>query len=185
MNKNPYGVDAQSETFLSALLQQEKTLANRVPGVRTVLVVLSSNGMFFDMESLKQKVLLAYPEAAVFFRTTSGKAVGVATPSRVDLLIDFTGPGSRQGLFYARKLRSLARLAVGRNAGLFRKKIYDRTVEEKGVALAQLPKDSLDRERMLQRQVLELAGVVMVAMGDLPADRSQSIALELPAMKRL
>ncbi len=185
MHSSRNGVDLQSETFLALLAQQEKVRANRVPGVRTVLVVLSSRGLVFDMESLKQKILLAYPEAAVFFRTTSGKPVGVATPRRVDLLIDFTSPGSRQGLFYARKLRSLARLAVGRHAGLFRKKIYDRTVDEKGVALQSLPKDSLDRERVVQRQVLEAVGIAVAPMGDIPADRGQTIALELPAMKRL
>lgn len=176
--------DSESEQFLSLLSEQEKIRAQRVPGVRTVLVVLSAKGMVYDMESLRQKILLAYPDAAVFFRTTSGKPIGVAAPNRLDLLIDLTAPRSRQGLFYPRKLRSMARFAVGRNAGLFRKGSYDRIFDEKDPG-ASVPSDQLARERYVQRQVLALAGVALAQMGDTPPDRGQSIALELPSLKRL
>jgi hypothetical protein len=176
--------DTESESFLNLLADQERVRSQRVSGVRTVLVVLSSKGMVYDMESLRQKIVLAYPEAAVFFRTTSGQSVGVASPNRVDLLIDLTSPRSRQGWFYARKLRGMARHAVGRNAGLFRKAIFDRIFDEKA-AKASVPTDQLERERYVQRQVLELAGVALAQMGDTPPDRGQKIALELPPMKRL
>jgi hypothetical protein len=176
--------DVESEQFLKLLAEQEKIKSNRVPGVRTVLVVLSSRGMVYDTESLRQKVLLAYPEAAVFFRTTGGKSIGLAAPGRVDLLIDFTGPRQRQGLFYSRRLRSIARVAVGRNAGLFRKRLYDRVFDEKAPN-ADMPSELLERERWVQRQVLALAGIPLSQMGDTPPDRGQSIALELPALKRL
>jgi hypothetical protein len=176
--------DAESEQFLNLLADQEKIRAQRVPGVRTVLVVLSAKGMVYDMESLRQKILLAYPDAAVFFRTTSGASIGVAAPNRADLLIDLTAPRSRQGIFYSRKLRGMARFAVGRNAGFFRKGSYDRIFDEKDPK-ASVPSDQLARERYVQRQVLALAGIALAQMGDTPPDRGQSIALELPSLKRL
>jgi hypothetical protein len=183
MQNTVSGIDHQSELFLDILSRQDQVKTSRVAGVRTVLVVLSSRGMVFDMESLRQKVLLAYPEAAVFFRTTSGKSVGVAAPNRVDLLIDLTGPGQRQGWFYSRKLRSISRVAAGRNAGLFRKRIYDRVFDEKKAT--GLPADLLERERLVQRKVLESAGVAVAQMGDTLPDRGKSIALDLPPLKRL
>lgn len=176
--------DSESEQFLKLLADQDKVRNNRVPGVRTVLVMLSSRGMVFDMESLRQKILLAYPEVAVFFRTTSGKSVGVPAPNRVDLLIDLTAPRSRQGLFYSRRLRGMSRFAVGRNAGFFRKGSYDRVFDEKDPK-AGVPADALTAERYVQRQVLSLAGVALAQMGDTPRDLGQTIALDLPSMKRL
>jgi len=191
----PYGqapynqpVDAESEKFFGIMGEMERVKANRVPGVRTVLVVLSAKAMAYDMESLRQKILLAYPEAAVFFRTTLGKAAGMPAPAKVDLLIDFTGPGQRQGWFYARKLRSISRVAVGRNAKLFRKGLYDRIFDEKAAeksADAKIPTELFARERFVQRAVLELAGVPLAQMGDTPPDRGKSIALELPSMQKM
>ena len=182
------GTDSQSEAFLLLLAQQEKIRANKVPGVRIVLVILSARAMVFDTESLKQKILLSYPETAVFFMTTSGKPIGLAPPKQVDLLIDFTGPGQRQGLFFAKKLRTMARVATGRNAGFFRSRIYDRVFDEKtktvsGVGTKVL--DPLERERQIQREVLALAGIALAQMGDTPPDRGKTIALELPALQRL
>jgi hypothetical protein len=165
------------------MAEYEKVRANKVNGVKNVLIVISSRGMVFDIESLRQKVLLSYPEAAVFFRTTLGKPIGAIAPEKIDLLIDFTGPGQRQGLFYARKLRRTARVAVGRNAGLFRKKLYDRVYDEKA-QLASLPVDLLKRERLVQRYVLEMAGVAFVPMGDVPPDRGKITPLELPPLAR-
>jgi sensor histidine kinase YesM len=176
-------LDAQSESLLLLLAEQERIRSNRSAGVKTVLVVLSAQGMVFDTESLRQKILLAYPEAAVFFRTTSGSAVGVSSPDHVDLLIDFTGPGQRQGLFYARKLRSVARVAVGRNAGFFRKSIFDRLYDEK-VNRAKLPLDLLTKERFVQKEVLALAGVPLAQMGDVPTDQGKTIGLEISSLRK-
>jgi hypothetical protein len=172
-------MDPESDVLLARMAEQEKSKTNRIPGVRTVLVVLSSAGMVFDVESLRQKVLLAYPDAAVFFLTTLGKPIGARPPTRVDLLVDFTGPRQRQGLFYAKKLRRMARVAVGRNAGLLglRKKIYDRLYDEKAKAL-DLPGEILMRERHVQKEVLALAGVAFVPAGDTPPDRGKITPME-------
>ena len=176
--------DAESESFLNLLANEEKIRTHRVAGVRTVLVILSTQGLVFDIESLKQKVLLSYPDSAVFFANTSGRPTGVIPPAQVDLLIDMTGPGQRQGMFLARKLRRQARVAVGRNAGMSRTKIYDHVFDEKAQK-SSLPVDPLARERIVQREVLALAGVAMAQMGDTGPDRGKTIALELPAFKRL
>jgi hypothetical protein len=180
----PSSLDPESKAFFERMAEYQKVRANKVNGVKTVLIVISARGMVFDIESLRQKVILSYPEAAVFFRTTLGKPIGALAPERVDLLIDFTGPGQRQGLFYARKLRKTARFAVGRNAGLFRKKLFDRVFDEKAQA-ASLPVDMLKRERLVQRHILELAGVAFVPMGDVPPDRGKVTPLELPPLARV
>jgi hypothetical protein len=176
--------DPESTLFLARMAEQEKTKSNRVPGVRTVLVVLSSAGLVYDVESLRQKVLLSYPDAAVFFLTTLGKPIGLPAPGHVDLLIDLTGPRQRQGWFYARKLRRSARVAVGRNAGLFRKKIYDRVFDDKA-KLAALPREVLERERLVQKEVLALAGVAFVPAGDSLPDRGKITPMELPPFAKL
>lgn len=164
--------------------EQDKIRGQRIPGVRTVLVVLSAAGMVYDIESLRQKVRLSYPEAAVFFLTTQGKPIGVAPPQQLDLLLDFTGPRQRQGLFFAKRLRRMARVAVGRNAGLFRARIYDRVFDEKADS-SRVPSEMLARERLVQKEVLALAGIAFVQAGDTPQDRSKSIALELPPMRKM
>jgi hypothetical protein len=179
-------LDPDTERMLALLAEQERVKASKVPGVRTVLVVLSAKGMVFDRESLRQKILLTYPEAAVFFRTTLGRAVGVESPRSVDLLIDFTGPGQRQALFHERALRRVARFAVGRDCGFFRKKLYDRVLDERrGPEASMLPKDILARERLVQRLVLASVGVPLAQTGDALPDRGKTIALELPPMSRV
>lgn len=183
MNNESY-VDPQTGFYLQRMAEQERTRANRVPGVRTVLLVLSAAGMVYDVESLRQKILLAYPDSAVFFVTTMGKPIGAAHPPQVDLLIDFTGPRQRQGLFYAKRLRRVARVAVGRNAGFFRKKGYDRVYDEKAKD-AHVPAESLARERWVQKRVLELAGVAFVPAGDTPPDRGKITPMELPPFAKL
>ena len=176
--------DVDTEKYLIKLAEEQATRKNRVPGVRTVLVVLSAAGMVFDVESLRQKVLLAYPDAAVFFLTTMGKVIGAVHPPRLDLLIDFTGPRQRQGWLYARKLKGMAIVSVGRNAGLFRKNIYDRIYDEKVLGLS-LPTEKLARERKVQRAVLELAGVALAVSGDSAPDRGKITPMELPPFSRL
>jgi hypothetical protein len=176
--------DAESTEFLHRMIASEEIRANRIAGVRSVLVILSSRGMVFDIDALRQKILLSYPDATVFFRTTMGKPVGAASPRSVDLLIDFTGPGMRQGLFAARGFRRMARVATGRNAGLFRKGSYDRVFDEKKNPPG-LPRELLERERYVQRKVLEMIGVSLAPLGETPPDLGKSIALELPPMLKL
>ncbi|MCC7443010.1 MAG: hypothetical protein IT285_15360 [Bdellovibrionales bacterium] len=166
---------------LSLLDERQRIEGRRVPGVRTVLVVLSARAMVYDVEALRHRVLMAYPDSAVFFRSTSGRPLGVTSPQSVDLLIDFTGPGQRQGWFYSRKLRRMARFAVGRNAGLFRKGQYDRVFDEKAPG-ANIPRDLLEREARAQSEVLSLAGVAVVPAAGVTEDRSKTIALDLPPL---
>ena len=175
------GEDQHTEESLRLLSDYNQLQEYRVPGVRTTLIVLSATAMVFDVESLRQKVLLAYPDAAVFFITTAGKPLGVPSPRSVDLLVDFTGSGQRQGWLFARKLRGMARFAVGRNAGLFRKRIYDRIFDEKAKA-SELPKDLLDREGVVQKEVLGLAGIPVIPAGGVTPDHAKTVALDLPPL---
>lgn len=183
---SPKAADDESVACLSTMTESNEILSHRMTGVKFVLVVLSSRGMVFDREALRYQILLAYPDAIIFFQAASGKPVGTHAPDQVDLLIDFTGPGQREGWFQARKLRRRARVIVGRNAGLFRKRIYDRVFDERAPSVrSQVPQEMLQRERVVQKKVLALAGVGFVQAGETPTDRSKSIALELPGMRRL
>jgi hypothetical protein len=174
--------DPDTESSLSSLMLREKLKEARVSDVQTILVILSSHAMAFDVEALRRLILNTYPDAAIFFRSTSGKPVGVSSPARVDLLVDFTGPKQRQSWFYARKLRKMSRVSVGRNAGLFRKKIYHRVMDEK-VHEAELPKDRIERELAVQTGVLALAGVPVLPAGMTTADLAKQIALNLPPLQ--
>ena len=155
---------------------------NQMERVETVLVVLSAKAIVYDMAVLRQKIRMAYLQSMVFFRTTSGAPIG-PTPQQeqVDLLIDLTAPGSRQGVFLAKKFRRSARFAVGRNVGFFRKRIYDRVFDEKS-HLKDLPQDSIDREAIVQAKILALAGIAMVPTSKTTEDRAHTIALELPPL---
>lgn len=184
IHDSPNQTDPETSALLKLLEDQEAIRKNKLPSVRTVLAVFSSKGMVFDPDALKQKIVMTYPDATVFFLTTTGQAIGPKAPGKVDLLIDFTSPGSRQGWFYARKLKRMAKFTVGRNAGLFRKSIYNRIVDEKKMG-SDLPADLLDRERLVQRKVLELVGITIAQKGDAGPDLGQSIALDLPPMARL
>lgn len=183
MNSQNAPSDPESAEMLSHLGREEAARTNRVPGVRTVLVVLSAKAMSFDIEALRQKILLSYPDGMVSYMTPLGKPLGPPVPQRVDLLIDFVGPRERQRLFLAKKLRSMARVAVGRNSGVFRKRIYDRIYDEKTVS--GLPSDLIERERFIQRELLRMAGVAVVPYGDTLPDRGKSIARELPPMQKI
>jgi hypothetical protein len=177
-------MDSESLLSLTQMADQKSVLENRFSDVKSVLVIFSAKGIVFDREALLQKIHAAYPSAAVFFGTTALKPVGADSPKVVDLLIDFTGPGQRQGWFAARTLRRKARFAVGRNAGLFRKRLYDRIFDEKAPA-SEAPSEILQRERFVQRKVLALAGVAFAPVSDALEDLSRSIALDLPSMKSL
>lgn len=179
-------IDLETQTLLNQIHEQERVKKNRLAGVRTVLVVLSSQGMVYDVHALRHAVRMAYSDSAVFFRTTWGVSVGAASPAHVDLLIDLTGPGQRAPFFYARKLRRAAKTAVGRNAGWFgvRKRIYDRIYDEKANKPS-LPTEVMGRERVVQKLVLELAGVPLAWTGETHADRGKTIALSLPPMQKL
>ena len=177
-------IDPESEASLSRMTELENLTLNRVSGVKFVLFVLSSGGLAYDREGLRQRVLFSYPDSVVFFHTTLGKPIGPSAPEQLDLVIDLTGPGQRQPLFYPRKLRRMARVVVGRNAGFFRKRIYDRVYDEK-LNLAQLPAELLLREKFVQKKVLHLAGISLVETGDTPPDRGKSLPLELPSMQNL
>jgi hypothetical protein len=149
--------------------------------VQSVLVVLSSRALAFDQSGLRKLITYTYPGAAVFFVSTSGDPVGVEGPHKVDLILDFSEPGARQGFFFASKMRSRAKHAVGRHTGwFFRKKKYDRVYDEKNDAAR--PVDYLESERWTQKKVLELAGVRVVQQGGLTPDRSKEIASELPPL---
>ncbi len=150
--------------------------------VKSVLVVISSKAMLFDPSALRNLISHEYPGAVVFFVSASGKPMGVKGPGHVDLIIDFTEPGARQSLFFARKLRSRGTYVVGRNSGWFvRRKKYDRVYDE--VSDRTLPSDYMERERVAQRKVLELAGIPVVKQGGVTPDRSKEIALTLPPMQ--
>lgn len=174
--------EVESDYYLESLAQRSEIHSQKISGVGTVLVVLSSRGMVYDPEAIRQKILSVYPDAAVFFRNTDGKALGVSAPQKVDLLIDLTGQGQRQPWFYSRKLRKMARFAVGRDAGFFRKRIYDRVLEE--APFRSKIRDILDYEQAVQREVFALAGIPMSRTGDLTEDLEKVIALDLPLMKK-
>jgi hypothetical protein len=177
-------VDAETARYLARMAEEERVLANRVPGVRTVLVVLSSVGMVYDLDSLRLNISRSYSDAVTFFVTTDGTTLGASCPSQLDLLVDLTGPGQRQCLLYARKLRKISRMTVGRNAGFFRKKIYDRVYDERA-KLRELPVEKLARERVVQKAVFDLAGVSFLPSGNTPMDRGKLTPMELPPFAKL
>jgi hypothetical protein len=90
-------MNQNSDFYLSLLAEQERLRVHRIAGARTILMVLSSHGMAYDLDGLRSRIHGAYPEAAVFFMTTKGKPMGTAVQGHVDLVIDFTGPGQKQG----------------------------------------------------------------------------------------
>jgi hypothetical protein len=163
MHKNP--LDIESEAVLRLLTAQQGLKQNRLPGVRSVLVVLSENGMVFDVPSLSQNIRLTYPEATVFFCTPKWIPLGSAPPRHVDLLIDFTSPFGHEKYFLAKKLRRMSRVAVGRGTGLLRRWLYDRLLNEKKLFL-KFKENSLEMEREIQKEVLGLAGILIAQQGE-------------------
>ena len=167
--------DGESTSTLQHLLEDEAIRKNRVENVRTVLVILSARSIVFDDASLRQKIQLTYPEAKVYFMTTEAYTLGEKLPSsaKIDLLIDFTGPGHRHKWFWSRQLRGKSRVCVGRTAGFFREFIYDRVFKEADLKLSG---DVIERERFVQREVLALAGVPLSPKGTMSKDQSKTIA---------
>lgn len=172
--------DEDTRRSLERLSHREQIQTQRIPGVETVLVVLSSKAMVFDVESLRYQIYQAYPGSTIGFCTTSGRPLEKLIRS-VDLLIDFTGPGQRQAFWLPFRFRRMARVVVGRNAGLFRKLLYHRLYDEKKSGLS-LPNEILERERKVQKEVLALAGVAFLPAGQVPEDLGRKIALELPRL---
>jgi hypothetical protein len=176
--------DQETQQSLAQMASAEKIKALKVAGVKTVLVVLSSKGMVYDLDAFRHQILQAYPDGVVFFRNTTGKPLGPTSPDRVDLVLDFTGPGQRQGLCYAMRLRKNSRMIVGRNAGFFRKRLYDRIFDEK-TNLDRIPAEMLDRERFVQKEVMRLAGIAFAPTGETPQDLGKTVPLDLPPMQKL
>ncbi|MBS1961653.1 MAG: hypothetical protein JST04_05525 [Bdellovibrionales bacterium] len=174
--------DSESTSTLQVLQEEELVRKHRVENVRTILVVLSGRAIVYDDASLRQKIQLTYPDAKIYFMTTEAYALGEKLPgsAKIDLVIDFTGPGHRHKWLWARKLRARARVCVGRPAGLFREHIYDRLSTE--LQRKDLPRDVLDRERLIQREVLALAGVPLSHKGNSGADQGKTIASRLPPL---
>ena len=175
--------DSDSSISLHLLLAEEAIRKNRLENVRTILVVLSGRTIAFDDAALRQKILMTYPQAKVYFMSTEAYPLGEKLPNaaKVDLLIDFTGPGHRHKWLWARKLRALSKVCVGRPAGFFREFIYDRLFDD--AKHPEMPRDVNEREREAQRQVLALAGVPVSHQGNLKRDQSHTIAAKLPALK--
>ena len=174
--------DHESAFYLDFLQTKEQIEKNRIPNVKSVLVVFPSKGLAFDAEGLRSMIIREYPGAEVFFLSTSGKPwKSPQIPNTVDLTIDFTGEGQMQNWFFARRMRSRSKFIVGRNKGLFRKRLYDRIFDEKKIKIST---DMLDRERLAQKEVLALAGIAVVPVAGTTADRSKMIALDLPPLQR-
>lgn len=170
--------DEEETSTLQHLLEDEEIRKNKIENVRTVLVILSGRSVVYDDASLRQKIQLTYPEAEVYFMTTKAYPFGKKLPAgaKIDLLIDFTGPGHRHKWFWARTLRSRSRVCVGRTAGFFREFIYDRIFKE--ADRKDLPGDLINRERLVQKEVLALAGVPLSPKGNLGADLQKKLAAQ-------
>jgi hypothetical protein len=134
--------------------------------VHSVLVVLSTV-IIWDVSALQFHISQSYPQSGVFFVNTSGKPYGPAAPQNIDLLIDFTSPTDRQSFLMPRKWRRMARFAVGRKKGVYRKKTYDQIVEEPDNI-----QDWLEREAKAHSLVLQAAGVRLLKTGQLNLDMS-------------
>jgi hypothetical protein len=175
--------DSESSSSLRHLQAEEAIRKNRVDHVKTVLVIMSGRSVIFDDASLRQKIRLTYPDAKIYFMSSEAYPFGEKVPKslKIDLLIDFTGPGDRRKWFWARRLRSRARVCVGRPAGFFRAHIYDRLTGES--KRKDLPRDVLERERICQREVLELAGVPVSTKGNTGSDQGRTIASRLPPLR--
>jgi hypothetical protein len=176
--------DQETELSLSQMASAEKIKTFKVAGVKSVLVVLSSKGMVYDLDAFRHQIIQAYPDCVVFFRNTRGKPLGPTSPDKTDLVLDFTGPGERQCLTYPMSIRKSTRIAVGRNAGLFRKRLYDRIFDEKSKSNT-VPGETLERERFVQKEVMKLAGVAIAPTGETPPDLGKTVPLELPPMQKL
>jgi hypothetical protein len=179
----PTAPDFESASTLHQLEEEEKVRRHRVENVRTVLVILSGRAVVYDDASLRQKIQLTYPDAKIYFMTTEAYPLGekIPTAAKIDLLIDFTGPRQRHKWFWSRQLRARTRVCVGRPAGFFRARLYDHLSTE--LTRKDLPRDVLERERLIQREVLALAGVPLSHKGISGPDQGRTIASRLPPLR--
>lgn len=177
-------MDSETTHSLQRLAVDSQILANRIPGVQTVLFVLSTRGVVFDTHSLRHKTQMAYPGAQVYFVTPLGIPVGESAPRRVDLVVDFTAPGTRHSLFAARRWRRVGRFVIGRNSGFFRVGRYDKVFDERSQRAA-VPSEQLERERFVQKTLLEMVGIALVQTGDASPDRGKVTPLSLPPLQAL
>jgi len=175
--------DLDSELSLERLSYETQILKKRMTGIKTVLVVLSARALAFDRDSLRAKIINAYPGSKVYFVSTLAIPIGETAPEFIDLVIDFTGPGQRHKWFFARKLRARAKHLIGRNAGFFRAYSYDQVFDESNEP--GVPTDPVHRERFVQTAMLERIGVPVTQRGTLLQDVSHDIALELPRFKKV
>jgi hypothetical protein len=178
------GVDLETAHSFKLLEERQEAEKNRLTNIKNVLVVLPATAMAFDRDALRFFILQAYPNAHVIFWSASGQTLGNSPrTNQVDLAIDFSAPGQFQGIFFARKIKRLAKTTVGRNAGLFRKRIYDRVFDETAILnQAKHTTDTFYREMQIQKKVLALAGVACIPAANTTSDRSKMIALELPPL---
>lgn len=170
-----------SSFYLKTLEERRAVEKNKFENIKNILVVLSAGGMVFDVNALRLHIKNTYPQAVVFFQTTAGTILSPKTPDHpkdnYDLLIDLTGPRQKQGIFYSKKLKKISRFQVGRNAGFFRKNIYTRIFDEKPI-MSQLPKEIFERERIVQKEVLSLAGIALMPASTITADLAKTIAID-------
>lgn len=175
-------IDPESEASLARMVTQTQIANQKFPNVKFILFILSSRGMAYDVEGLRQRALLSYPDSVVFFQTSLQKPVGPSAPEEVDLVVDLTGSSERQGFWFGRRVRKMARYAVGRKTGFWRKRLYDRLYDE---SFPEVPQELLQKERFVQKRVLELAGISLAETGEALPDKGKTYALELPALQRL
>ena len=175
--------DPDSQNSLRHLEELNRVRKTVIPSVNSILIILSAKGMVYDREVIRLKIKMAYPTAAVFFWSTDGSPIGEKCPSKVDLAFDLTGPGQRQSLFFAYRVKSTARFVVGRKAGFFRKRIYDRVFEEAKVSQNALV-DPFEAEKKTQTEVFSLAGIALGATAGPGPDLGKKIALKLPPLVR-
>ncbi len=175
--------DPESTSSLLQILNDEGIRKNRIDQVKTIFVVLSGRSIVYDDASLRQKIQLTYPGSKIYFATTDASPLGEKLPAsaKIDLLIDFTGPGHKHKWLWSRTLRSRARVCVGRPAGFFREFIYDRVFPES--KHTDLPKDVFERERIVQREVLAMAGVPLSQKGQMGSDLGRTIASRVTKSK--
>jgi hypothetical protein len=167
-------LDSESINSLKRLKCEYPAVSITSVPVEIICVVLPSV-MVYDASALRALINHSYPKAAIFFKNASGKAFGPECPVKIDLLIDLTGPKTKQPLWLPWRLSKMSRYTVGRKVGFFRKMKYHVLVAASKETL-----DWFDQERFEQQHVLIKAGVKIRVQGSPPADFSKTLPLTLP-----